>query len=93
MRASITFLILWFGFILTGFFCSFCFRMDNRIIDIIEIFFEHDIVYAMIIGWILSALIILYLYTQSTKKPENKEQEDVSLPKPEEVSKQENASN
>lgn len=74
MRASITFLIIWFIFVALGFAGSVLMHFDERACINWDIWFQHDIIYALIIGWILSGLIILYLYgsSKSKKDKENK---------------------
>jgi len=71
MRASITFLIIWFVFILMGFGGSVLMHYDERSSVNLEVWFQHDIIYALVIGWILAGLIILYMYGSSTAKKDN----------------------
>ena len=77
MRASITFLIIWFVFIILGFVGSFIAHSDLNMSEIMRIWMEKDIIIALVGGWILSALVILGLYSKSNSdKNKDKEKEE-----------------
>lgn len=74
MKASITFLLFWLGFIVLGSFGSFIIRSDIDFSAFFDIWLHHDIVYILIFSWILAAIVIVYLYTIATAgKKEDKQ--------------------
>lgn len=65
MKEIITFLIMWFVFVVIGFVVSVLMHIDLTAAQGVRIWFEHDIIYALIIGWILSGLILFLMYVKS----------------------------
>ena len=77
MSAAVTFLLFWFGFVVVGIVVTIIFRLDLSTVATVNIgaWLRHDIIYILIISWLLAAAVILYLYTKSTgKKDEEKEE-------------------
>lgn len=75
MSAAITFLLIWFGMVLIGLLGCILFRLNLSTTATVNIlaWIQHDIIYVLIICWVLAAMVILYLYTQSTAKKEDEE--------------------
>lgn len=68
MSAAITFLITWLILVLVGSIGSIIWHSDKTFGMIVSIWLHNDLVFILIIGWIIAGLVILFLYSKSTSK-------------------------
>lgn len=68
MNASTTFIVIWTISIVVGSVGSFLCHLDIPMAARFDALINHDLIYILLIGWLIASIVILLLYINSISK-------------------------